>query len=151
QPRKLSLRAKRIYAHEAMNLALAYPYLVPILDEYGFTPYWDGDLKNVIVVFATSLVQRRLRKLYPDALGHASFRAPKYDFALGLEDKELIEVVALDDCVANLLLLEYAKRHDRQKVKKAVIARANELKSADQREKDKQWLLIYQVWSIKDL
>src|SRR5690606_27351093 len=127
------------------------PYLVPILDEYVFTPYWHADLKNMIGVFATSLIQLGLRKLYPDALAHAIFLALKYDFALGLEDKELIEVVALDDCVANVLLLEYAKRHDRQKVKKAVIARANELKSADQREKDKQWLLIYQVWSIKDL
>lgn len=151
QPRKLSLRAKRMYAQEAINLALAYPYLVPILDEYVFTPYWHADLKNMIGVFATSLIQLGLRKLYPDALAHAIFLALKYDFALGLEDKELIEVVALDDCVANVLLLEYAKRHDRQKVKKAVIARANELKSADQREKDKQWLLIYQVWSIKDL
>lgn len=151
QPRKLSLRAKRMYAQEAINLALAYPYLAPILDEYVFTPYWHADLKNMIDVFAASLIQLGLQKLYPDAIAQAIFLALKYDFALGLEDKELIKIVALDDCVANVLLLEYAKRYDRSKVKKAVIARAKELKQADQREKDKQWLLIYQVWSIKDL
>lgn len=151
QPRKLSVRAKRMYAQEAMNLALAYPYLAPILDDYVFTPYWHADLKDMIGVFAASLIQLGLQKLYPDAIAHAVFLALKYDFALGLEDDKLTEIVTLDDCVANVLLLEYAKRHDRKKLKKAVIARANELKSADQREKDKQWLLIYQVWSIKDL
>lgn len=151
QPRKLSVRAKRMYAQEAMNLALAYPYLAPILDEYVFTPYWHADLKNMIGVFAASLIQLGLRKLYPDAIAHAIFLALKYDFALGLKDNELIEIVALDDCVANVLLLEYAKRRKRKEVKKKVTARANELKSADQRDKDKQWLLIYQVWSIKDL
>src|SRR5690606_41785523 len=107
-----------MYAQEAINLALAYPYLVPILDEYVFTPYWHADLKNMIGVFATSLLQLGLRKVYPDALAHAIFLAPKYDFALGLEDKELIEVVALDARVGTVLLLGYAERHDRQNVKK---------------------------------
>lgn len=36
-PRKLNSRAKRMYAQEAMNLALAYPYLVPLLDEFVLT------------------------------------------------------------------------------------------------------------------
>jgi hypothetical protein len=63
----------------------------------------------------------------------------------------LIEIVTLDDCVTNVLLLEYAKKHNRQKVKSAIIKRANELKHEDSREKDRQWLLIYQVWSHKDL
>lgn len=150
-PRKLSLRAKRMYAQEAINLALAYPYLAPILDEYVFTPYWHSDLKDMIAIFATSLIQLGLRKLYPDAIAHAIFLALKYDFVLGLEDDQLIDIVVLDDCVANVLLLEYAKRHDRKKVKKAVTARANELKKADQRDKDKHWLLIYQMWSKNDL
>lgn len=151
QPRKLRLRAKRMYAQEAINLALAYPYLAPVLDEYVFTPYRHIDLKDMICVFATSLIQLGLQKLYPDAIAHAIFLALKYDFVLGMQDDQLIEIVALDDCVASVLLLEYAKRRNRIKVSKKVTARANELKNADQREKDRQWLLIYQVWSIKDL
>ena len=151
QPRMLSLRAKRMYAQETINLALAYPYLAPILDEYVFTPYWHADLKAQIVIFSTSLIHLGLRKLYPDAIAHAIFLALKYDFALGLEDDQLIEIETLDDCVANVLLLEYAKRNARKKVIKAVTARANELEQADPREKDRHWLLIYQVWSEKDL
>ena len=150
-PRKLSLRAKRMYAQEAMNLALAYPYLAPMLDEYVFTPYWHDGLKDKIAEFATALVLLGLRKLYPDAIAHALFLALKYDFVFGLSDDQLIEIVALDDCIANALLLEYAKVHARKKVKAAVNKRANELKVADQRDKDKHWLLIYQVWSKTEL
>ena len=151
QPRMLGLRAKRMYAQEAINLALAYPYLAPILDEYVFTPYWHADLKDKIAEFASAMIQLGLRKLYPDAIAHAIFLSLKYDFALGLKDDKLTEVVALDDCVANVLLLEYAKLRGRKKVKSAVTQRASELKTADQRDKDKHWLLIYQVWSKNEL
>lgn len=150
-PRRLSLRAKRMYAQEAMNLTLAYPYLAPLMDGYVFVPYWHADLKDKIAEFASALVLLGLRKLYPDAIAHAIFLALKYDFVLGLKDGQLIEIVALDDCVANVLLLEYAKLCDRRKVKTAVTNRAKELKTADQRDKDKHWLLIYQVWSKNEL
>jgi hypothetical protein len=150
-PRKLSLRAKRMYAQEAMNLALAYPYLAPMLDEFVFTPYWHADLKGRIAEFATALVSLGLRKLYPDAIAHAIFLALKYDFVLGLKDEQLKEVVALDDCIANVLLFEYAKIRERATLEKAVKKRANELKTADQRDKDKHWLLIYQVWTEAEL
>ncbi|MDZ4313817.1 MAG: antiviral reverse transcriptase Drt4 [Azonexus sp.] len=150
-PRKLSLRAKRMYAQEAINLALAYPYLTPMLDEYVFTPYWHDGLKEKIAAFSTALVVHGLRKLYPDAVAHAIFLALKYDLVLALNDDRLIEVVALDDCVANVLLLEYAKLRARKKVKSAVAKRAIELKTSDMRDKDKHWLLLYQVWSKTEL
>jgi hypothetical protein len=150
-PRKLSLRAKRMYAQEAMNLALAYPYLAPLLDDYVFVPYWHDGLKDKIAEFATALILLGLRKLYPDAIAHAIFLALKYDLVLGMKDDQLKEIVALDDCVTNVLLLEYAKLRGRKKVKAAVHARAYELKTADLRDKDKHWLLIYQVWSRAEL
>lgn len=150
-PRKLSLRAKRMYAQEAMNLALAYPYLAPLLDEYVFAPYWHADLKDKMVEFASALILLGLQKLYPDAIAHAIFLALKYDFALDLKDDQLAGIVPLDDCVANVLLLEYAKLRGRAKVKSAVNKRANELKKSDSRDRDKHWLLIYQVWTEKEL
>lgn len=149
--RRLSLRAKRMYAQEAMNLALAYPYLAPMLDQYVFMPYWHADLKDKIAEFATALVSLGLRKLYPDAIAHAIFLALKYDFFLNLKDEQLKEVVGLDDCISNVLLLEYAKLRDRKQLEKAVKKRANELKAADQRDRDKHWLLIYQVWTKAEL
>ncbi|CAB3795124.1 antiviral reverse transcriptase Drt4 [Pararobbsia alpina] len=149
--RNLSLRAKRMYTQEAMNLALAYPYLVPLLDEHVFSPYWhDGTLKK-IAEFSRELIRIGLHKLYPDTIAHALFLVLKHNLVLDLDDKELINVIALDDCVANVLLLEYALLRDREKIAKAVKKRANVLLKLDAREKDKHWLLIYQIWSESEL
>lgn len=151
-PRKLNPRAKRMYAQEAINLALAYPYLAPLLDEFVFDRYWHEGLKPRIADFATLLVQLGVRKLYPDTIAHALYFALKHDLTLDLKDETLIEIVALDDCVTNVLLLEYAKKRKRPKVKSAINKRAKDLlKTDDSREKDKHWLLIYQVWSKKEL
>lgn len=150
-PRKLNPRAKRMYAQEAMNLALAYPYLAPLLDEFVFDKYWHEGLKPRIVDFATSLVKLGVRKLYPDTIAHALYFALKHDLTLDLKDEALIGIVALDDCVVNVLLLEYAKKRKRPKVKSVINKRAKDLMTEDSREKDKHWLLIYQVWSKKEL
>ncbi|HRK67980.1 antiviral reverse transcriptase Drt4 [Accumulibacter sp.] len=150
-PRKLNSRAKRMYAQEAMNLALAYPYLAPLLDEFVFDRYWHEGLKPRIADFATSLVKLGVRKLYPDTIAHALYFALKHDLTLNLKDEALIEVIALDDCVTNVLLLEYAKTRRRPKVKSAISKRAKNLIAEDSREKDKHWLLIFQVWSKKEL
>lgn len=150
-PRKLNERARRLYVLEAMNLALAYPYLAPQLDKHVFDRYGHDDLATQLAEFSSSLAKMGLRKLYPDAIAHALYYVLKHGVALSLDDNDLKEIVALDDCIANVLLLEYATQHKRTKVVSAIKSRANEVKAADSREKDKNWLLIYQLWSVKDL
>lgn len=150
-PRKLSLRAKRMYVQEAMNLALAYPYLVPLLDEHVFAPYWHDEVLAKIADFSTELIKIGLRKLYPDTIAHALFLVLRYNLILDLKDDQLIEIIALDDCVANVLLLEYASFWEREKIASRVKKRANDLLKEDARERDKHWLLIYQVWSEAEL
>ena len=59
--------------------------------------------------------------------------------------------VSLDDCVANVLLLEYAVKHDLKKVQTAVKERSSKLKSGTSRDRDKHWLLIYQTWTEREL
>ena len=150
-PRNLNPRAKRMYTQEAINLALSYPYLAPILDEYVFTPYWHKGIENKIIDFVTSLINIGLKKLYPDVLSHAIFIALKYNLKIKLSDSELTKIVNLDDCVANVLLLEYSKKNNRQKVERAIKRKAKKLKECDKRIGDKHWLLIYQVWSVDEL
>ena len=150
-PRKLNERARRLYVLEAMNLALAYPYLAPQLDKHVFDRYGHDDLATHVAEFSSALAKMGLRKLYPDAIAHALYYVLKHGVALSLDDNDLKEIVALDDCIANVLLLEYATRHKRAKVVSALKKRATEIKSSDKRERDKQWLLIYQLWSAKEL
>lgn len=150
-PRKLNERARRLYVLEAMNLALAYPYLAPQLDKHVFDRYGHDDLATHVAEFSSALAKIGLRKLYPDAIAHALYYVLKHGVELSLDDNDLKEIVALDDCIANVLLLEYATRHKRAKVVSALKKRATEIKSSDKRERDKQWLLIYQLWSAKEL
>jgi len=104
-----------------------------------------------IAEFSSALAKMGLRKLYPDAIAHALYYVLKHGVELSLDDNDLKEIVALDDCIANVLLLEYATRHKRAKVVSAIKKRATEIKTSDKRERDKQWLLIYQLWSAKEL
>lgn len=148
---KLNARAKRMYTQEAINLALAFPYLAPMLDEYVFERYWHEELLTQIRVFSSHLISLGMRKLYPDTIAQAVYLALKYDFAISSDEQALCEPVKLDDCIANVLLLEYAKKRNLATVVAAVKERAEALKTAEPRERDKQWLLIYQVWSVSDL
>ena len=149
--RKLNERARRLYMLEAMNLALAYPYLAPQLDKHVFDRYGHDDLATHVAEFSSALARIGVRKLYPDAIAHALYYVLKHGVVLSLDDTELKEIVALDDCITNVLLFEYATQHQRTKVISAIKSRVNEIKAADSREKDKHWLLIYQIWSVKDL
>jgi Reverse transcriptase (RNA-dependent DNA polymerase) len=151
EPRKLNGRAKRMYSQEAMNLALAFPYLAPLLDECVFTPYWHVGMQEKIAEFSTALVRLGAKRIYPDAIAQSLFLALKYEVALGTSEAELMGIVQLDDCVANVMLLEYAKKQGLKKVQAAIKKRAAMLKADDGRERDKQWLLIYQTWSIAEL
>jgi hypothetical protein len=147
---KLNPRARRLYILEATNLALAYPYLAHQLDKHVFDRYGD-DLAKQVSEFSSSLAKMGLRKLYPDTIAHALYYALKHDAELNLNDHEFKEIVALDDCVVNVLLFEYATRNKRAKVVAAIKDRANEIKRWDKRDRDKQWLLIYQLWTANEL
>lgn len=151
EPRNLNGRAKRMYAQEAMNLALAFPYLAPLLDECVFVPYWHDGIRIRIAEFATSLAKLGAKKIYPDTIAQALYLALKYQTSLGLSEAELASFVALDDCVTNVLLFEYAKKQGLKKVQAAIKKRATLLKTDDGRERDRHWLLIYQTWSMSEL
>lgn len=146
---KLSERAMRLYTQEAMNLALAYPYLTPLLDEFVFDRFPHETLDEQIQDFCSALFELGVRKLYPDTIAHAVFLALKYGFAL--DATHMRGAIDLNDCVANTLLWEYANARALKDVQKAIRDKTDALKGDDARAIDRQWLLIYQVWSVAEL
>jgi hypothetical protein len=149
--RKLNPRAKRLYVQEAINLAISYPYLAPILDKVVFDRYRYTGIDKKIANFAAALIRLGTQKLYPDTIAHALYYALKHKIAIPVTEDELLALLPLDDCVVNVLLLEYAPHHSLKKLHKAVKAHAMQLKSAGHRDQDRNWLLIYQTWTEKDL
>lgn len=150
-PARLNGRAKRLFVMEAVNLALSYPYLAPLLGEHVFAKHSHGDTEPLINTFATELLQTGIRRIYPDAIAHALFYAIQHDLTLPLSEAQLRRIVTIDDCVCDVLLIEYAKRRMLKKLVQAIKKRAANLKGLDPREQDPFWLLIYQVWSVADL
>lgn len=150
-PRELNARAKKMYAQEAINLALAYPYLVPFLDDFVFTKYPHDGLSEKISEFATSLIKLGIRKLYPDTIAHALHFALKYQLMVNLDESELCNVIELNDCLSNALLWEYANIHTFNKIKEALRQKSTKILSEGKREQDINWLFIYQLSTSKVL
>lgn len=150
-PARLNERARRLFTVEAVNLALAYPYLAPLLDEHVFAKHPHPGLPALIAQFVGELMTIGIRRIYPDAIAHAFHLAIKHNVTLPQSEAELNKVIKLDDCICDVLLLEYANRKSLGKIRTAVKKRADNLKGLDAREQDAFWPLIYQVWSEADL
>ncbi|MFN5001599.1 MAG: hypothetical protein ACK5GK_10405, partial [Akkermansiaceae bacterium] len=67
-PARLNDRAKRLFVAEAINLALSYPYLAPLLGKHVFSRHNYDGIESAITTFATELFQIGLRRIYPDAI-----------------------------------------------------------------------------------
>lgn len=147
-PKRLNGRAKQMFAREAVNLALRYPYLAPVLDKHLFAKHGIGD-GRVFDDFCRQLLEIGIQRIYPDAIAHALYFAIKFDIELDAE--RMLEVVPLNDCISLVMLWEYAERYELLDVQSAVRSKADELKNSDRRDADMFWLLIYQVWSVQDL
>jgi hypothetical protein len=150
-PARLNDRAKRLFVIEAVNLALSYPYLAPLLGEHVFTKHKHNGIESVINIFATELLQTGIRRIYPDAIAHALYYAIQHNLNLPVSEALFKRAVTIDDCICDVLLLEYANRRKLKLLARAVKKRADNLKGLEPRDQDAFWLLIYQVWSVADL
>ena len=154
-PRRLNLRAKRLFVQEIVNLALLYPYLASIIDEQVFMRHRYVGLVDVIGRFAGELLDRGIQRVYPDAVVHALWFALKYDLKLegnnSVVEEKLKQVIEMDDCLAQVLTREYAIRHRMKNVRDGIRRRTDKLKGLERRESDRYWLLVYQVWRERTL
>ncbi|MYB67643.1 MAG: RNA-directed DNA polymerase [Gemmatimonadetes bacterium] len=150
-PQTLNSRAKRLFVQESINLALLYPYLAPILDEHVFDKHRYDGIEKVILDFTEHLIAIGIQRIFPDAIAHALYYSLKHNLQLTTPEDKLQEAIEIDDCLSNVLLLEYAKRYRVKSIRDAIRRHADKLKGMESREKDRFWLLIYQVWREKTL
>lgn len=150
-PPRLDSRAKRLFVQETINLALLYPYLAPILDEHVFDKHRYDGIEKVILDFIEQLLAIGIQRIYPDVIAHALYYSLKHSLRLTTPEDKLLEVIKIDDCLSNVLLLAYAKRFRVKSIIDAVRRHVDKLKDMEIREQDRFWLLIYQVWREKTL
>jgi hypothetical protein len=151
-PEQLDSRAKRLYVQEAINHALTFPYLVPLLEKYVFMRFWYDGIEGKIHSFANHLISIGIDKLYPDSIAYSLYFALKYGDDFELELNRFKEIVEFNDCLATVLLREYVQLKSIHDIISMIDARATELKlTGDKNEVDRQWLLVYQCWTPDEL
>ena len=109
------------------------------------------ELQRSYVSFNDELLDVGVQKIQSDAISHALFYSLKHNVQFSKVEKYQKEIVEIDDCISLVLLFEYAKLNSCVEICEMIIDRANELRGLEMREKDRNWLLIYQVWCEKTL
>lgn len=152
-PETANQRAKRLAVQEAINLALIYPYLAPLLGKHVFEKYDHAGIEAPIKDFTSKLVKLGVSKLYPDAIAYAVYYATRYGATIDCSEQEFEQAIRLDDCIVNVLLNEYATRNVIPMLTAKLKNWADRLKGAhaDERDVDKQWLFVYQMWTEAEL
>lgn len=140
----LSLRAKRLYINKALGLAIQYPYLLPILEEFVFDKFFDlqdNKHREILEKFVVNLLHTALEYVIMDALAFCFYYAIKYDIVL--DNNFISEALDLQDCVSMTLAYEYAKR--RELCLKKFKNKAQELHKRGDIFSGQYWLFIYQA------
>ena len=150
-PNNLSDPAKRFVVLQVVSLAVLYPYLAPILNEYIFQRHQFAGIKPIIYDFIVSLIRAGIQKIYPDAIAHGLYYSLIYRMPLSQLEADLLDVVDIGDCLTNVLLLEYAGLFGAPKIRSRVQQFTDSLLTLERREKDRYWLLIYQMWATNTL
>ena len=150
-PTRLSDRAKSLFVHQAANLALLHPYLASFLEKHVFDKHPYDGIAAFIRSFNDELLNIGVQKIQSDAISHALFYSLKYNVQFSEIEKYQKKVVEIDDCISLVLLFEYAKLNGCSEICRMIIDRADKLRGLETREKDRKWLLLYQVWCDKTL
>lgn len=147
--RKLSKRASRLYIKKILQLALAYPYILPLLEAQVYS-FFNGNV-DFLDSFLPLLLEKGLQNGSCDVLGFAFYYAIKYDKTLAFDEKTAKNIISLNDCIANLLAFIYADIKGVNNLRKLFINRAREIVRLPERDQDKYWLFIYEVLDRREL
>lgn len=134
--KKIGEKAKQYYCNKIINIAVCYPYLATIMDEYVFRPFKVST--NAIQKVANHLFKYGVERCQYDACAFSFFWALKYDVELDFNEEELINT---KDCVLLTVAYVYAKKKNENGLIESLIKEAESLKSSFER----YWLFVYEA------
>ena len=141
--RELNKGARKYCVKMMCHLAIIYPYLIPIMDEYVFDKF-NASVYD-IEKFSKVLYKESLAKKNSEALNYAIFYAVKYNFTLSVNAKLIIDSY---NCISKLLALIYFRMNgDSESVDKL----AKEAERLAECDFDENWLFIYEAVDVSKL
>lgn len=139
----ISNSAKDYCVKTMCNLAIIYPYLVPIMDKYVF----DGFNASVIDIeaFAKVLYEDSTKNANYEGISYALFYAIKYNFLISVD---VTVILQSSSCICKIMLLIYARKYGDFTMETALLGEARRLKATDF---DENWVFIYEALSATEL
>ncbi len=134
---KLSQNAKEYCVKVMCHLAIIFPYLIPIMDEYVFEKF-NASVFD-IEKFSKSLYKEFLSKENFEALSYAIFYAVKYNFIINID---VCKIISSSSCISKLLAFVYFKKNNDDKSVEELVKEAVRLAENDF---DENWLFTYEV------
>ena len=150
-PGRLSPWARRLFMQYVVNLAVLFPYLAPLLEKHVFNKHHYDGKEKLLEEFANRILSFGVKCIYPDAIAYGLHYAIKYHLSLKITQAVVDDILEIDDCLTLVLLRQYSICHNMSHVEAAIRARADRLKGGERRDKDRYWLLIYEIWSDQEL
>lgn len=140
----LTDNAMKLCARQAMHLAVIYPYLLPLLDQYVFSPYnvVQEDIKKI----SDLIYMDGIKTANYEQICYSIFFALKYDFEItGISESDVLNS---DNCLAKLFGWIYYSKHGTETIKSAFRKQAEQLFHDDM---DRNWLFVYEVLTVGKL
>ena len=138
----LTENAKALAGKRIMHLAILYPYLLQLMDEYVIKPYDIG--KDEVKAFSDAIYAEGKRINNDEAISYAIYFALKYDFEL--DDKDTQWILDRGDCVSMLMeylyILKINHGYKSATELKPFKKKAKDLASMDM---DRNWIFCYEV------
>lgn len=144
----LSHNGKKLAASRFMHMAVLYPYLLPLMEEYVFTPY--NVTRDQIKTFADTVFEDAMKINDYESICYAIYFAVKYEFELKSFSDDYIRaqnhIIDSKDCIAMIMTWIYfmQKNHWNRTATqvKPLNKVAKELKATDM---DRYWLFCYEA------
>ena len=145
---KLSANGKKLAAKRFMHMAALYPYLLPLMEEYVFTPY--GVDVSDIKAFSDTIYREAVNLNDHESLCYLIYFAIRFDFVLDDFEKDYIGaqdyVIRSGDCLLMIMTWIYFMKQNHWNRKATQVKPLNkvarQLKNTDM---DRYWLFCYEA------
>lgn len=147
QSYNLTTNAKKYIEKTATSLALLYPYLIPSLDEFVYSPFSTN--KENLSIYLNKIYDTFVEKEYFESIAYALYLATKYGVEINSFDVNTI--IEKHDCILSLCCLIYCRHFKLTKSLEELTKHAKSLKNTDDFEE--QWVFAYECLksgSLKD-
>ena len=141
--KEVSENGKKAAGKRLIHLAILYPYLLPLMEEYVFSPF-DVPVDD-IKVFTEALYNDSFRVNNYEGIIYAIYFSLRYDFEIeSIDCRRLIET---RDC----LCMFFAWLYYKDKGGAELTTLENEAKTLSATAMDRNWLFCYELLDASDL